>query len=135
MRYIRNIVIQINTGTYLDPLRDSKVYSTVMDNVGMGTAAAPAYSSLCIRGEQQRMTFTSDTTTEGGPFDPTKYRWIVRHVTSRRAHRFCSLKEAYDLVKMSFTGGTQPIEKAIRDEYYAQVFLQAWVASGRTTIP
>lgn len=135
MRYIRNIVVQINTSTYLDPLRCSKVYSTVMDNVETETANAPAYSSLCIRGEQQRMTFTSDSTTEGGPFDPTKYEWVVRHVTSRRAHRFCSLKEAYDLVKMSFTGSTQSIEEAIREEYHAQRVVQGWMASDHDYYP
>ncbi|KAG6358493.1 hypothetical protein INS49_014377 [Diaporthe citri] len=124
MRYIMNIVVQINPSTYGDPPRYSKVYSTVVDDVDPETAANQTYSSLCIRSEKQRIPFTSDSATEKGPFDPTKYRWIVKNVTfgSRDKlggrDRFRSVKEASDLVNMSFTGSAQPIEKAIGIEYY-----------------
>lgn len=63
------------------------------------------------------MTFTSDPATEEGPFDPTKYRWIVKHGFYEDINTYGSIQEAHDLVRMSFTGRTQPIEKAVLVEH------------------
>lgn len=137
MRHIKNIVVQIITSTDSNPLYYSKVYSTVVDSVSpwpfRTITCNPAHSSLCIRNEKQRMAFTSAT--EQRPFDPTRYRWIVKNVRSGRGDkfgskdRFCSVKEAYDLVQMSFTGRTQFIEEAIRVEYNLKRGLQEIMAS------
>lgn len=119
MRYIKNIVVQIKTCTCSSPRYYSNVYGRVVDDEDPGTATNQAYSSLCIRGERQRMTFESNSATEEAPFDPTKYRCTVNG-----GDRLCPEKEAYHLAQMSFTGGKQPIEQAIGNRYHAGLLLE-----------
>ncbi|KAK7702636.1 hypothetical protein SLS64_009599 [Diaporthe eres] len=135
LRYIRNIVVQVRISTHLDPLYYSNLYHTVSDDGGQGDLPMPTYNSLCIRGDQQRMTFTSISETEDGPFDPTKYRCNLKDETGEQWHSFCSVKEAYDLIKLSFTGGTQPIERAIKAEYDSQRMLEEWWAGDESYCP
>lgn len=131
LRHIKNIVVQIKLLHRDDPLYYSHIYNTFL---GDPSTPEPRYSSLCIRGEQQRMAFTR---TDQEPFNPSLFRWhetarilsseeqdvavVLWPVEVSGIFSFDSLnciKEAYDLVKMSFTGRTQSIDEAIREAYH-----------------
>lgn len=120
MRHIKNIVVHVRTNERPEPVYFSKVYRTVLQD-GDNWHSHHMYSNLCIRGDRQRMTFQPDSATEEESFDPTKYRWTVRNVTFGGKEEFRSIYEAVDLIQMSFTGDTQPIEKAINAEYKGQL--------------
>lgn len=64
-----------------DPLYYSQVYSIVSDDMRT-PETIPRYSSLCIRGEQQQITFTA---ANEEPFNPTKYRWTGVNLVSLRS--------------------------------------------------
>lgn len=135
LRHIRNIVVQIKLFHPVDPLYYSHIYNTFF---GDRSTPEPRYSILCIRGEQQRMAFTG---TDQEPFEPTLFRWheAARILSYQEAAIILSsdeiaviissdfllncIKDAYDLVKMSFTGRTQSIDEAIREAYQ---YWQSW---------
>lgn len=97
MRYIKNIVVQIRNSADFDtamspPIRRSTIYN-----------------NLCIRGEQETITYTSDPETREEVFNPTNYRWNVSDVIFRDSSLLFIVFEARKLLEMSFTAQVQPI--------------------------
>lgn len=110
LRHIKNIVVHV---TIVVQGLGGIVYGAFMDIQSPWLSYILGYSNICIRGEKQRITCICDFSTEEHPFDPTDYHWTVMDVGYLTEHNACTVEDAYDLLEMSFTGRTQPIEGAI----------------------
>lgn len=107
MRYIKNIIVQVADTTS----EGCEIYRYLTDTLPPHRFS---YKKLCIRSEQQQITYTSDSEAGEEAFDPTKYRWTVGDPTSRKVKNPWFFWEAQDLMTMSFNGRMEIMEGALR---------------------
>lgn len=107
LRHIENIVVQVadTTGEGIE------IYRSVAYGLPPRRCT---YKKLCIRSEQQQITYTSDSEAEEEAFDPTKYRWTVGDPTSPKGNNPWFFWETQDLMAMTFNGRMDVMEGALR---------------------
>lgn len=107
LRHIENIIVQVADTTS----EGIEIYRSVADRL---PPRRFTYKKLCIRSDQQQITYTSDFEAEEEAFDPTKYRWTVGDATSLKVKNPWFFWEARDLMRISFNGRMESMEGALR---------------------
>lgn len=107
MRHIKNIIVQVADTT-------AEAFE-IFFSVTLGELSSRrAYKKLCIRSEQQQVTYTSDSEIGEKAFDPIKYCWTVGNATSPNGKNPWFLHDALHLTTMSFNGRMELMEESLR---------------------
>lgn len=101
LHYIKNIVVQIRNSTYNEP----GIYSDLRDR----SWDRSIYNHLSIRAGQQSLTYETDPARAEEALDPARYGWTVGDVSTPDFRNIFIVKEACELLSMSFVPRTQPL--------------------------